>query len=142
MKWYGHEVKTQVGKRLQRNCYRAGEYLKAVIVKSMPKGGGKANTERTGKRRGTPRAKPGQGRKAPQRSKPGDPPYRQTSHLADNIYNLPIPGRPFARKVGTQVFYGIILETTKNPKLQRPFIRPAFHASRTALGKIISTGNP
>ncbi len=67
-------------------------------------------------------------------SRPGSPPFKQTGHLRRSIA-WEVEG--LQGRVGTNLLYGRALELGTTRMAPRPFILPAFHRSRQALGQII-----
>lgn len=58
-------------------------------------------------------------------SDPGQPPNTQTANLVRSL-TWAVDGKELLGQVGSKLNYGAILELTTNPKLSRPWLRPAF----------------
>lgn len=75
-------------------------------------------------------------------SRPGEPPHRDTSHLAQSIdYELTDGG--LGAKVGsTNVEYSVYLELGTSKMAPRPYLRPALDRSRAEIKRILTKPMP
>ncbi len=71
------------------------------------------------------------------RSKPGDPPYKQTGHLRRSIA---WERDGDVRRVGTNLLYGKFLELGTRKMKARPFLRPSVTRATPAIRRIIDSG--
>lgn len=116
--WYGNQASDHVRKRAVQFLEMA-----AIVVERQAKR--LLNVEGSGRVRG---------RKTGPivRSKPGEPPRKQTGLLHNSITHE-MDDRALAARVGTNVFYGRILET----KLNRVFLQRALDEMKGRVNEIL-----
>ena len=114
--WHGEKVMAQIHARAEAKMDASAEILVKHVKDSMrePKSGLEGK-------------KPGKGFLT-QRSAPGESPAVQYGHLLRSIIQENI-GR-LARRVGTNMEYGLYLELGTKKMAARPFLRPALDQCR------------
>ena len=122
VEWHGDEAKNHVRKR-------AAEFLDMACVVIERQAKRLLNVEGSGRVRG---------RKTGPivRSKPGEPPRKQTGLLHNSVTHE-VDDRALIGRVGTNIFYGKILET----KLNRVWLQRAVDDTKSRVSEILARIN-
>ena len=120
--WYIDKVTSKVSMTLTQRMRVATEYLKSCVVKNI--------STPVVKSRG-----PRGGRVVTGRSRPGEYPHAETTHLMKTVFSYV---RPISRTVvegfiGTPLDYGLILET----KMNRSFLVRTLNEQRGRITKLL-----
>ena len=127
MTWYGPQVLAKVKQDEGRRVEKAGRHLKNKIRIALSGTQPTRISKKTGRKYGL------------DPSKPGDYPKKVTGYLRQNIQSEYNPATITSR-VGTKVYYGVIMELSTNPKRRRPWLLKTLVAESPTIKRILEQG--